>query len=74
MTNVLCQHIEFADDACLYNSDTDINKAIQYTNTDLEKINQWCKNWNMSIAPDKITVLLVGKELQATDKLNLNSN
>ena len=74
ITNVLCQHIEFADDACLYNSDTDINKAIQSTNTELEKINQWCTKWNMSIAPEKTTVLLVGKELQSMDKPKFNSN
>ena len=62
------KHAEFADDNCVWNNSVSLQIAFLKTNRDLLKMDGWCLQWNMLIAPEKTDVMIftpgVGDEVK----------
>ena len=62
------KHAEFADDNCVWNNSVSLQIAFLKTNRDLLKMDGWCMQWNMLIAPEKTDVMIftpgVGDEVK----------
>jgi len=63
-------HTEFADEVSLWNSNDNVNEAVDQTNQDMKKINEWSGKWNMKVAPGNPQALIIGNKSGLTQMLN----
>ena len=49
----------FADDTCLFSASDDRDECARQTNSDLERVQQWARDWLITFAPHKTKSMLI---------------